>query len=100
MNNTQLQTTIAPIVAATAGFLAGKGYFGFDSQTWIAILGGAGTFAATLWGAFAARKTAIVTTAAALPEVKNVVLDADAKGAVADSVNNINLSTPNNVVVG
>lgn len=99
MNATQLQTTLAPIVAAIAGFLAGKGYFGWDSQTWIAILGGLGTFAATIWGAIAARKAAIVTTVANLPEVKEVALDAGATGATRDSVSSLNISTPTNVVV-
>ena len=59
MNWTQLQTTLAPIVAAIAGFLAGKGYFGWDAQTWVAILGGLGTLGATSWGALASRKSAM-----------------------------------------
>ncbi len=99
MNPTQIQTTIAPIVAAVAGFLAGRGYFGFDQATWISVLAGLGTLIATIWSAVAARKTAIVTTAANLPEVKAIQLE-DRDPKVAESVASINLSTPNNVKVG
>lgn len=96
MNPTQIQTTLAPLAAAIAGFLAGKGYFGWDAQTWIAILGGVGTFAATIWGAIAARKSAMVTTVANLPEVKKdggVILDKTVPTTAA-----LAAATPDNVV--
>lgn len=67
MNKTQLQTTFAPLIAAIAGFLAGKGYFGFDSQTWIAILGGIGAVGATVWSAIATRPQALKDTTGGLP---------------------------------
>lgn len=93
MNPTQIQTTLAPVVAAVAGFLAGKGYFGWDSQTWIAIIGGIGTVVATIWGAAAARKNAMVTTVANLPEVKEITLDKTAPATQA-----LDAATPDNVV--
>jgi hypothetical protein len=88
VNKTQIQTTIAPLIAAAAGFLAGKGVFGFDAATWVSILGAAGALGATVWGAVSARQialkdtvgsmehTTVVTTpedAAALPNNKDVV---------------------------
>lgn len=94
INYTQLQTTLAPVVAAGAGFLAGKGYFGWDAQTWIGILGGLGTVVATIWGAVAARKSAMVSTVAAMPEVSSVTLNGANPGTAS-----LNDSTPNNVVV-
>lgn len=66
MNKTQIQTTFAPLIAAIAGFLAGKGVFGLDAQTWISILGGAGALAATIWGAVATRETALKDTTGGL----------------------------------
>jgi hypothetical protein len=83
MNKTQLQTTLAPLVAAIAGFLAGKGYFGWDAQTWIAVLGGIGSLAAVLWGAFATTSSALKNTTANLPAT-TVVTDK----ASADKIGN------------
>lgn len=94
INYTQLQTTLAPVVAAGAGFLAGKGYFGWDAQTWISILGGIGTVVATVWGAMAARKASMVSTVAAMPEVSSVTLN-----SANPNTASLNDSTPNNVVV-
>lgn len=67
MNKTQLQTTLAPIVAALAGFLAGKGVFGLDTTTWITILGGIVAFGATIWGAISTRASALKDTTGGLP---------------------------------
>lgn len=66
MNKTQVQTTFAPLIAALAGFLAGKGFFGFDAQTWIAILGAVGALGATIWGAVATRPQALKDTTGGL----------------------------------
>lgn len=94
MNPTQTQTTLAPIIAFIAGLLAGKGVFGFDTATWTYIIGGLAGIGTVVWGAIAARKSAIVSTAAAMPEVKQVVLDPTVPGASA-----LNAATPSNVVV-
>lgn len=84
MNKTQLQTTIAPLVAAIAGFLAGKGYFGFDAQTWISILGGVGALVATVWGGVAARSQALKDTTGSLPNT-TVVTDKASAAALPDN---------------
>lgn len=84
MNKTQLQSTLAPAIAAIAGFLAGKGYFGWDAQTWIAILGGAGTLVATVWGAWATRETSLKDTVGGLPKT-TVVTDAASAAALPNN---------------
>ena len=94
MNVTQIQTTLAPLIAAFAGFLAGRGVFGLDAQSWIAIIGALLGAGATIWGAIATRKTAIVSQVAALPEVKEVTLDRTVAGTAA-----LSNATPNNVKV-
>lgn len=62
MNKTQLQTTLAPIIAAAAGFLAGKGYFGLDAADWITVFGALSSIGAVAWGAIATRKTSLADT--------------------------------------
>lgn len=94
MNNVQTQTTIAPIITFLAGLLAGKGVFGWDSATWIAVLGGAAGLAATIWAAVATRKSAMVSSVAAMPEVKEVALERTNENSRA-----LNEATPNNVVI-
>lgn len=84
MNKTQLQTTIAPLVAAVAGFLAGKGIFGFDAQTWISIIGGVLAFGATIWGAVAARPQALKDTTGGLPNT-TVVTDKTSADALPNN---------------
>lgn len=93
INYTQLQTTLAPLVTAIAGFMAGKGYFGWDAQTWITVLGSVGTVAGIVWGSVAARKSALISTTASMPEVKEVTLDKTVAGTAA-----LNAATPDNVV--
>lgn len=79
MNKTQLQTTLAPLIAAFAGFLAGKGYFGFDAQTWISIIGAIAAVVATVWGAVATRPQALKDTTGALPNTTVVTDKASAE---------------------
>jgi hypothetical protein len=93
MNKTQLQTTLAPLIAAVAGFLAGKGVFGLDAATWATVLGSLATIGAVAWGAVAARKTSLAdtvgqggtvvvtdkATADALPANPNVVSSTEVK---------------------
>lgn len=82
MNKTQLQNTFAPLVAALAGFLAGKGVFGWDAQTWISILGGVGALAATIWGAYSTRPQALKDATASLANT-TVVTDRVSATALA-----------------
>lgn len=94
MNGTQIQNTITPIIGFVAGLLAAK-FAWFDAATWSAILMGAVGLGATVWGAISTRKSAIVSTVSAMPEVKSVTLNAGASGTAA-----LSASTPNNVTVG
>lgn len=95
MNGIQTQNAGAAVVAFLAGLLAGKGVFGFDAATWTAIVGGIGGAIAAAWGAIAARKAAIVTTVADMPEVRGVTLNPATPG-----VHELNAATPSNVKVG
>lgn len=94
--NTQLVTTLMPLLTAIAGFLAGKGVFGLDSATWLSVLGGIVTLAGTIWAAAATRKTALVKEVATMDEVKEVALDREADPA---EVKRLNDATPENVTV-
>lgn len=95
MNGIQLPATVVPVIAWLAGVLAGKGVFGLDSGVWITLLSGAAGLGLAVYGAFSARKSAVVTTAANLPEVKSISLDPTSPGA-----QDLNHATPANVRVG
>lgn len=84
MNKTQLQTTLAPLVAAVAGFLAGKGVFGFDAATWASIVGGLLSLVAVVWGAVAARPQALKDTTGTLPNT-TVVTDKASAAALPNN---------------
>ena len=60
MNTTQIQTTIAPLVAFFAGLLAGKGVFGLDAMTWTTVIGAIVAAGAAVWGAIATRGTSLI----------------------------------------
>lgn len=90
MNSTQIQTTIAPLISFLAGLAAGKGLFGLDSATWATILGAIAAFGATIWGAVATRNNAVISQAAALPEVQSIKLEPSATQATL-------AATPGNV---
>lgn len=79
MNKTQIQTTFAPLIAAIAGFLAGKGYFGFDANTWIAIIGGIASVGAVVWGGVATRSQALKDTTGGLPNTTVITDKASAE---------------------
>lgn len=74
MNSTQIQNTLTPIVGFIAGILAAK-FAWFDSATWSAILMGVVGLGATVWGGISTRNKAVISQAAALPEVDKVVTD-------------------------
>lgn len=84
MNSTQLQTTLAPIIAAVAGFLAGKGVFGWDAQTWIAVLGAAGALGATVYAAVVTRPVVLKDTVGHMPQT-TVVTDAASANALPNN---------------
>lgn len=90
MNSTQIQTTLAPILTFLAGLAAGRGLFGWDAATWYTILGSIVGLGATIWGAIVTRQTAQIASVAAMPEVKQVVLEQNAPASLVQA-------TPSNV---
>lgn len=90
-NNTQIQTTGTALIAGMAGFLAGRGVFGFDQATWITILGAVGGLVVSVYTAILTRKTNLVTEVANLPEVDKVVVNEKASEQMV-------ANTPVNVV--
>lgn len=78
MNQTQTTTTLAPIIAFIAGFLASRFTF-LDAATWTAIITGVVGIIATVWAAVATRKTALIdqtgkfsnTVVVTTPEIAN-----------------------------
>lgn len=85
MNQTQLQTGVAPIIAFIAGLLAGKGVFGLDAATWATVIGGAVAFGATIWGVVSTRKTAIANTLGNYPDTTVVTDKATASALPANT---------------
>jgi hypothetical protein len=84
MNGTQVTNTLTPIVSFIAGILAVK-FTMFDAVTWSSILMGAVGLGATIWGAFSTRNRAVITQAAALPEVNRVLTDSATAQAIPAS---------------
>lgn len=82
MNPTQIQTTVAPLVAFFAGLLAGKGVFGLDATTWTTVIGAIVASGAAIWGAIATRGTNLITAAAGLDEVHSIKLEPTAPQAL------------------
>lgn len=94
MNPTQIQTTLAPIIATISGILAAKFSF-FDGATWGALLSGAISMAAIVWGAFAARKAGVTNSAASYADTTVVT---DAKTAAATTSPSVQSNTEVKVV--
>lgn len=93
MNTTQPLTATAAAIAYLAGLLSGRGIFGFDSATWTVILGGVFGLVTVIYSAVITRKSAMVSSVAAMPEVTQVTLDKSTPGAQA-----LSEATPSNVV--
>lgn len=81
MNQTQIQTTAAPLIAFLAGLLAGKGVFGLDAATWATAIGAFVAFGATIWGLVSTRKTALANTLGNIPGT-TVITDAATANAL------------------
>lgn len=84
MNGTQITNTLTPIVSFIAGILAVK-FTMFDAVTWSSILMGVVGLGATVWGAFSTRNNAVISQAAALPEVNKVLTDPKTAAAIPAS---------------
>ena len=90
MNPTQIQTTIAPLVAFFAGLLAGKGVFGLDATTWTTVIGAIAAAGAAVWGAIATRGTSLITAAGSLDDVHSIKLEPTApQSLVSDTPANV-----------
>lgn len=87
MNTTQTQTSTATLIAFAAGVLAGRGVFGFDTETWVAVLTAVLGAGMTVWTAIATRKKTLITTVNAMDEVKGVITTNTADGqAMANAI--------------
>lgn len=92
-NPLQTNNTATMLVGYLAGIAAAKLPW-FDFATWNYIIMGIGGIVFTAYTAIINRKTAVVSVAANLPEVKNIELDKNVAGTIA-----LNDATPNNVKV-
>lgn len=78
--NSPIASILRTLGASVATWVAAKGYL--DGVTAEAVVGALITLALAAWGAYAKRTTAIVASAAAKPEVGQII----ASPAVANSV--------------
>lgn len=83
MNKTQLQTTLAPIVAAIAGAFAAKGFLGIGAADWSTILYSLISAGAIVVPAIVTRAKALKDTVGKMPKT-TVVTDK----ATADALPN------------
>lgn len=81
MNGEQIGSIIRAILSAVGGYFVGKGII--DASTMTAIVGALGTIGVAIWGIVTKTNTAIVASAAALPEVQSIKLEPSAPIAMA-----------------
>lgn len=62
MNKTQLQTTLAPIIATIAGALAAKGWLGLGAADWTTIIYSLVATGAVLWPVIVTRAQSLKDT--------------------------------------
>jgi hypothetical protein len=84
MNQTQLQTTLAPIVAAIAGSLAARGFLGLDTAGWTTILFSLLAVAAVAWPAIVTRAQSLKDTVGKLPAT-TVITDVASANALPNN---------------
>lgn len=80
MNSTQIQTFLAPIIAAIAAWLARKIPF-LDAASIINLIDSCIVLATSSFMAYINRNKAIIAQAVALPEVKTIVASPEAAAA-------------------
>lgn len=81
MTQEQFASLLRTILQMAGAALVTRGYT--DSETALAIVGGAVALGTTIYSLYIRRKAGIVASAAALPEVKSIV----ASSGLADKVN-------------
>lgn len=91
MNSTQLQTTFGPILGLIAGYFAA--WWGVDQATALGVVTALAGLVYAVYTAIITRKSAMVSTVAAMPEVDHVTLDKTVPGATEMAA-----ATPSNVV--
>jgi hypothetical protein len=84
MNSTQLQTTLAPIIAAVAGAFAAKGLLGIDAVGWTTILSSLIAAGAIAFPAIITRAKALKDTVGHMPST-TVVTDKATADALPDN---------------
>lgn len=90
MNSTQIQTMLAPLVGFAAAWLAQRIPF-IDAATWSGFINAFFLFITTGFMGWINRGTAIISQAAALPEVQSIKLEPSASSAtVAATPGNVN----------
>lgn len=92
MNKTQLQTTMAPLIALAAGYAAGHGWLGLDLGSWTVVIGALAGAGAVLWPAIVTRAQSLKDTVGKLPQT-TVVTDAASAAALPDN-KDVVASTP------
>ena len=85
MNGEQIGSIIRAVLSAVGGYFVGKGII--DASTMTAIVGALATLGVAIWGVFTKTPTAIVASAAALPDVQSIKLEPSAPSAMAAPVN-------------
>jgi hypothetical protein len=83
MNKTQLQTTLAPIIATIAGALAAKGVLGLGAADWTTLIYSLVAAGAVLWPVIVTRAQSLKDTVGKMPKT-TVVTDK----ATADALPN------------
>ena len=84
MNNTQIQTTLAPIIAAIAGAFAAKGWLGLGTSDWTTIFYSLISIGAIVFPAIVTRAKALKDTVGKMPAT-TVVTDKATADALPDN---------------
>jgi O-antigen/teichoic acid export membrane protein len=84
MNNTQWQTTLAPVISFFAGLLAAKIPW-LDAGTWGQVLGGIVGLAATLWAGIATKQSSLISTVSNMDDVSSIKLAPSAPQALVST---------------
>jgi hypothetical protein len=79
-NKTQLQTTMAAVIAGAAGYAAGHGWLGLGIDSWTTILGSVAAVGAVLWPVIVTRAQSLKDT---VGNMKNTTVVTDAASANA-----------------
>lgn len=85
MNWEQISSILRHVLTFGGGFVVAKGWVSAEAMT--GIVGAIITIGGVIWGLFNKTSTAIVASAAALPEVQSIKLEPSAPAAMAAPTN-------------